>query len=162
VAFLLILLLFLLSIINTHTWRTKPRRFNWSLHHHITVRKCWDANCYEVSGFHWIEAVSDLMANASSMTARLNTNGRGYAKEPTKGPSPLHSDFRFRMPTHCSLFASKRSQIVSERSYLKLMHSDVLFLSEQLHANQKLPNEISQSRFNSHWLETRVKVFSWD
>ena len=29
---------------------------------------------------------------------------------------------------------------------LKLMHSDVLFLLERSHGNQKLPHEISQSR----------------
>ena len=38
----------------------------------------------------------------------------------------------------------------------------LLFSSKGSHANQKLPDEIRQSRFNSYWLETRVDVFSWD
>ena len=76
---------------------------------------------------------------------------QGLGENTLKGPSPLHSDFGFRMQTHCSLFASERSQIVAEHSHPKLVHSDVLILSKRLHANKSLPDEISQSRFNSNY-----------
>ena len=60
--------------------------------------------------------------------AHILLKWEGMANILLTGPSPLHSDFRFRMRTHCSLFASERLQIVYERSRPKLMHSYAFFI----------------------------------